>query len=164
MFLPTPEQTYCSLWLAYDQPPYTGCFPDAFNLERWVPSGPAPGPGGVLETLLIGHYGVSLDPRTVILHEGATRYHVTSAAAIGEPKVAGSEIGFTLNDSSWSHCRAILAGKQAEARVSVDDKPLPKVADLEGKTECWSLTEHGQILLKVRQLSHPRQIRVRFKV
>jgi hypothetical protein len=154
-----------ALWLTYDQPPYTGYYPDAFNLDRWMPSGPAIGPGAILEALLTSHYGVSLDLQSAILRDGQARYHLTSAANIGEPAVTGSAISFTLDDSAWTHCRAILAGvrREARTRVDVDDTPLPRADDLEAKDECWSQAEEGQTLIKIRQLDHPRRIRVELK-
>ncbi len=147
-----------ALWLTYDQPPYRGYFPDAFNLEDWVPSGPAISPGPILETLLAVHYARPIDPRTAILREGAARYHLTSAAAIGDPKLAGTRITFTLKDPTWSHCRVVLAGAHGVSVVMVDGKELPIVRDLEQADECWHTEARGQVLIKVKEIGRPRRI------
>jgi hypothetical protein len=147
-----------ALWLTYDQAPYTGYYPDAFNLVQWVPSGPAIAPGAMLEALLIGHYGVSLDPRTVILQEGAARYHLTSAARIGNAKLDRRAISFTVDDASWDDCRIVIAGLRGEPMITADGQSLPKVGDLEQMDENWSQAERGELLVKVKQIGHPRRI------
>lgn len=149
-----------ALWLTYDQPPYSGYYPDAFNLVQWAPSGPAIAPGAMLEALLIGHYGVSLDPRTVILREGAVRYHLTTVAAIDNTKLNGRAVSFTVDDPCWSHSRIVLAGMRGELVITVDGHPLPKAEHLEQADENWSQAERGELLVKVKQTGHPRRIEI----
>lgn len=86
----------CALAQTYDQPPYIGYLPDAFNLETWQPSGPALSPRLLLlEALLAGVYGQSCGASTVILRQGKARCHLTSAAHIGEPEWTGDTLRFT---------------------------------------------------------------------
>jgi len=150
-----------ALWQTYDQPPFTGYLPDAFSLETWVPSGPAISPRLLLDTLLACVYGQNGGTDTVVLREGTTRCHLTSAATIGEPEWGDGVIRFTLDDPDWNHCRAVLAGLAEPWLLTADGQPLPQVKDLEEQEEGWSLGPGQLILLKVRQQEHPRRIEAR---
>jgi len=145
----------------YDQPPYAGYLPDAFNLETWQPSGPALSPRVLLETLLTCVYGRGCGASTVVLRQGKARCHLTSAAEIGEPEWSGDTLRFTLEDPAWPHCRAVLSGHAGEWAVTVDGQPLPRADDLEEREECWSPGPQELLLIKVRQQDHPRRIEVR---
>ncbi len=152
-----------ALWTAYDQLPYSGYYPDGFNLMSWTPSGPGITPSDLLRALLPVHYRVKEEPSTVSV-EGMSgdRRYLTSTALIANARTTGNaEISFSLNDAGWSHCRAILTGVCGEPVVTADNKVLPNAGDLEEIDECWSKAEQGQLLIKVRQTEHARQIVVR---
>jgi hypothetical protein len=161
------------LWQCFDKGTYAGFYPDGFSLETWVPSGPAIGPRSLLHSLAVCRYGVTLKPETVILRGEGWRYHVTSAATIGDASQTGDGAGirFTLNSPGWSASRAIVAGfaggapqaadsMKCEIRVTADGTPLESSADLEALDECWSAGPAGVVLVKISQKNAPRLVAV----
>lgn len=150
------------LWVAYDQLPYGGYYPDGFNLMSWTPSGPGIIPSDLLSAVLSIHYNIQEEPHNVVLGNPGGQYYLSSAATIGNARMVGTAgITFNLNDPNWSHCRAILTGVRGEPLVTADGKPLPKVTNLEETDQSWSRATGGQLLVKVRRTGQPRQIVVR---
>jgi hypothetical protein len=164
------------LWQCFDKGPYAGFYPDGFSLETWVPSGPAIGPRSLLHSLAVCHYGVTLKPATEIVRGDGWRYHVTSAATIGDASQSsgGKGVRFTLNSPGWPGSRAIVAGfagavsltaglVKDKITVTADGTPLEFSADLEALEECWSQGPAGVVLVKVSQKSAPRLVEVNGK-
>lgn len=152
-----------ALWQAFDRPPYTGYLPDAFSLDTWVPSGPAFSPGLILQALMPIVYGRHVDPVTVIVRSDALRCHVTSSTEPRDVSISSNSLSFAVRDPSWPSTRVIVAGVKRAVRVLADDRPLPKVSDLESTGECWSDGPAATILVKVGSGSAPRRIRLEYQ-
>ena len=146
----------------FDQPPFTGFLPDAFSLDSWTPSGPAISPSTMLAAVMRHYFNRSFEPRTAVAGHGDRRCHITTVAPPGEVRLSDSMLTFTLNDPLWPHNRAIIAGVGLQPAVTVDGRPLPRVDDLESQEEGWSVGHLGLTLLKVKQLSSPRRVAIRF--
>jgi len=151
-----------AMWLTYDQPPFAGHLPDAFNLDLWTPSGPAIGPHDMLQAILRQYHGWDWRPRTVVVRAEDQRCHVTSTFLPSNAEFTKGNLSFTLNDPQWPHVRAIIAGIGENPQITVDGQPLQRADDLESAEECWSPGPAGLTLLKVRQTTSPRQVAVRF--
>ncbi len=137
-------------WQTFDRAPFTGYFPDVFSVERWWPSGPAFGPGRLLEDLLAVAYGVQ-DYETVIIRNGARRFHVTSARAATQAGFAEGEIRFALDDSSSDQVQAVVSGVPENAVLRADNAPLARSGSLATATEGWTRTQAGLVLIKLRR-------------
>ncbi|WP_283137929.1 hypothetical protein [Rhizohabitans arisaemae] len=143
----------------YDKGSYNGYWPDAFNLETWVPSGPTIFPGPLLDVFLYSKYGKDIGARTGIVRDATRRIHVTSSVQPGSLTLLPAGVRFTLQDPNWTHVRAIVAGLTATS-VTVDGTALTQVIDLESADQCWSVTSTGLVLVKVRVQASPRLIQV----
>jgi len=147
------------LWMTYDRKPYTGYYPDGFSLITWMPSGPSISPCDLLRAWLHCKHGVG-NECTVILRNGEDRYHVTSMAAIADGQADKECISFTLCDPGWNHCRAIVTDLPENPKVSVDGLLLPQVEDLEKCPEGWIRLPNDLVIIKVKQDTAPRAIRI----
>jgi hypothetical protein len=146
-------------WQTFDREPFTGYLPDAFSVERWWPSGPGIGPGRLLDDCLAVNYGVQ-DFETVIIRDGARRFHVTSTRAAREAGFSEGEIRFALDDASCRQLQAVVSGVPENAGVQVDHTSLPRADNLVSVSEGWSRTKAGLLLIKVRRNSQPRELRI----
>jgi hypothetical protein len=148
------------MWQNFDKDPFTGHLPDAFSVERWVPSGPAFTPFQHL-TALTGCIYDKLDTETVIVRDGARRCHVTSSVAVTGVDLDGGILRFGITDPGCTACRAVVSGLEEDLAVSVDGQPIERKDNLELAEECWSRDPAGLVLVKVRQTGKPRQIAIR---
>lgn len=146
----------------FDQPPFTGFLPDAFSVDTWMPSGPAISPSTMLQAVMQHCFGRGFQPCTAIVRDGDRRCHITTVHPAGAVRLAGSNLTFTLNDPLWPHSRAIVAGVSSQPNVTVDDKPLPRLDDIESQDEGWTVGKLGLTLLKVKQGPSPRRVEIRF--
>jgi hypothetical protein len=147
------------LWQASDVRPQAGYWPDAFNLETWVPSGPWISPEALLEAVLPCLFGKRLAAQTLVLHDGPRRCHITSSALIGAASFSGKVVRFTLSKPGWQACRAVVAPFR-QPTITVDGAAFVRTDNLEKTEEGWTIFPKQSLLIKVRQTNRPRMIEI----
>lgn len=147
------------MWQTFDQPPFAGYFPDAFSVERWVPSGPAFSPAALIHTLLNVHYGVR-DTETVIVRDGGRRHHITSSRAVEAAEIADGTLRFALDDPACAYLQVVVSGLSPESVVRVDGEPVEGRDQLNEDVEGHMRTPSGLTLIKIRRTGTPRKVEI----
>lgn len=145
------------IWQTFDVAPFAGYFPDAFSVERWVPSGPAFSPAALLDTILRVQWGVA-DTETVIVEGDGQRFHVTGSRKAMKASYADGSLRFEVDDEACRTLQVVISGVPEGTPVRVDGAEAPYQGAM--GLPSYTRTPQDLTLLRLERTGAPRRIEV----